>query len=205
VDLTEIGQAAPVVVDGRTGAAHENAVAIMHVGLQGDYAAEADIINLFTQGEGDDIIFPEGGFSAGICHVNGKEVNFAEYLRTHRADTSLPLVSSYAGAMINVSFQAEHENWVEFYAPVVAGRTYRLAAPVGDYPRAYGAYCAEQQAGAALSFNCILNYQYAALEGKTTGGFIGPVTFGEIAYILLNQTLVRLDVKLASTLEQEAA
>ena len=32
------------------------------------------------------------------------------------------------------------------------------------------------------------------MQGQTTGNFTGPVTFGEIAYILLNQTLVKLDV-----------
>ena len=33
------------------------------------------------------------------------------------------------------------------------------------------------------------------LEGKKTGAFTGPITFGEIAYQLLNQTLVYLEVK----------
>lgn len=33
---------------------------------------------------------------------------------------------------------------------------------------------------------------YAHLEGKKTGAIKGPMTFGEIAYILLNQTMVYL-------------
>jgi hypothetical protein len=33
------------------------------------------------------------------------------------------------------------------------------------------------------------------LEGKTTAGMTGPMTFGEIAYQLLNQTLVYLEVR----------
>ena len=40
--------------------------------------------------------------------------------------------------------------------------------------------------------NCILNYLYANLEGKKTGSIVGPITFGEIAYMLLNQTMVYL-------------
>lgn len=51
--------------------------------------------------------------------------------------------------------------------------------------------------GNALSCNCILNYLYGELEGKTTGSFTGPATFGEIAYVLLNQTLVKLDIHAA--------
>jgi hypothetical protein len=204
VELAEIGKVAPVAVNGVTGETHENAVLVMHVALADGLFAEADIINLFHQGAGDDISFPQTGFSAQSCTVNGVERNFAEYLRAVQADTSLPLVSNYAGAMINVSFQEAREDSVTFYAPVVAGLVYRLAAPVGDYPAAYGVYCSQQEGGAGLSFNCILNYVHAKLEGKTTGGFIGPVTFGEIAYILLNQTLVRLDVRSASSLPQAA-
>jgi hypothetical protein len=32
------------------------------------------------------------------------------------------------------------------------------------------------------------------LAGKQTGAFTGPVTFGEVAYQLLNQTLVYLKI-----------
>jgi hypothetical protein len=39
-----------------------------------------------------------------------------------------------------------------------------------------------------------LNYAYADLEGKKTGSFVGPITFGEVAYMLLNQTLVYLSI-----------
>ncbi len=205
VDLAEIGKVAPVAVNGMTGEVHGNAVLVMHAALADGLFAEADIINLFHQGTGDDISFPESGFAAESCTVNGVERNFAQYLREIHADTSLPLVSNYAGAMINVSFQETQAEKVTFYAPVMAGLVYRLAAPVGDYPAAYGVYCAQQETGVGLSFNCILNYLYASLEGKTTGGFIGPVTFGEIAYILLNQTLVRLDVRSHASLVPQAA
>jgi hypothetical protein len=198
IDLADLGQAKPVAVNGETGTAYEDAAVVMHVSLGGERFAEADIVNLFTQGAGAEIVFPATGFAATTALVDGQEVNFAAWLRAGGVATALPLVADYNGAMVNVSFQAVHEDRVEFYAPVVAGRAYRLAAPVGDYPAAYGTYCGaldNTDAACALSFNCILNYLYAALEGKTTGGFVGPVTFGEIAYILLNQTLVRLDVK----------
>lgn len=205
VDLMELGRTKPVAVDGRTGKFHDDSAVVMHVALDENHAAEAEIVNLFRLGEGDDITFPQTGFSAERCFVNGEELNFAAYLRDVSADTALPLVSDYTGAIINVSFQAVMHDRVEFYAPVVAGRRYRLAAPVGNYGTAYGAHCTALRAGAGLSFNCILNYQYAALEGKTTGGFIGPVTFGEIAYMLLNQTLVQLEVKSLSAQLGEAA
>ena len=46
-----------------------------------------------------------------------------------------------------------------------------------------------------FSCNCILNYLYSELEGKKTGGITGPITFGEIAYQLLNQTMVYLTIE----------
>jgi hypothetical protein len=195
VDLLTLGQSRPVAVDGRSGKAYDEMAVVMHVALDEAHAAEAGIVNLFRPGLGDEIVFPHAGFSAETCYVNGTACNFAAYLREAGADTALPLVSDYTGALINVSFQSVVRDRVEFYAPVVAGRVYRLAAPVGDYAAAYAAYCAALRGAAGLSFNCILNYQYAALEGRTTGGFTGPVTFGEIAYMLLNQTLVQLEVK----------
>ena len=199
IDLADLGKAKPLVVDGFTGTSHENAVAVMHVELKPGLYAEPDIINLATADEATTIIFPETGFAASTCTINGVPQNLAAWVRAQGIDTALPLVSSYAGAMVNVSFQAVHDATVDFYAPVIAGRAYHLAKKVGDYPTAYGALCRAQSPqtkdGAMFSFNCILNYLYGALEGKTTGGFVGPVTFGEVAYILLNQTLVRLDIK----------
>jgi hypothetical protein len=78
------------------------------------------------------------------------------------------------------------------YAPVFPGVDYRFAKPVGDYSSAFGQAIAsgEQQPGFAC--NCILNYLYGQLEGKKTGDITGPITFGEIAHQLLNQTMVRL-------------
>ena len=46
----------------------------------------------------------------------------------------------------------------------------------------------------AFTCNCILNYVHSSLEGRRTGDVVGPMTFGEIAYQLLNQTLVYVTV-----------
>ncbi|MCR8916093.1 hypothetical protein FDP08_10165 [Marinobacter panjinensis] len=43
--------------------------------------------------------------------------------------------------------------------------------------------------------NCILNYLHSALEGRKTAQLTGPITFGEVAYQLLNQTAVFLTVE----------
>ena len=67
---------------------------------------------------------------------------------------------------------------------------YKVAAPVSDYVTAFKNSLPKSAMGnVVFSCNCILNYLYSELEGKRTGSITGPITFGEIAYQLLNQTL----------------
>ena len=84
---------------------------------------------------------------------------------------------------------------VVLYAQVFPGVDYHFAKPVGDYAAAFRARLADQSTdGLALSCNCILNFVFGELEGKAIGGMAGPITFGEIAYQLLNQTMVSVRV-----------
>jgi hypothetical protein len=83
---------------------------------------------------------------------------------------------------------------VTCYAPVFPGVDYRLARPVSDYAAAFQAAEPAESAAAVFACNCILNYLSGALEGKRVG-IAGPITFGEIAYHLVNQTLVYLAVE----------
>jgi PAS domain S-box-containing protein len=128
-----------------------------------------------------------------------------EYLAERRLDTRLPLVADCGGAAINVSFQSvdEQSGEVRFYAPVFAGVEYRHARPVGEYLRAF---LDQTPSGLGdrlvFSCNCILNYVHSGLEGKKTTGFTGPITFGEVAYQLLNQTAVYLEISEANLAER---
>ena len=193
VHLDEIGQVPPTVFNGADGAAHEADVCVLHVELADDVAPDIDIVNLFEQDKSSDTItFGGTGFKACEAYVNGEKVDFAAYVEDNDIDTALPLVANYAGAMINVSFQnVDRENGVDFYAPVIEGVEYHIAKSPGDYASEFAARNVGFD-GKELSCNCILNYVYGELEGKTTGNVTGPATFGEIAYILLNQTQVNL-------------
>jgi hypothetical protein len=195
VHLDDLGKRTPKVFDGQTGTAYQDAALALHVELAPSLVPELDIINPFTPGDGPVIVFPKTAFAARDCTIDGRATNFAEYLTANSIDTRLPLVANYAGAMINVSVQAVDgtSGEVKLYAPVVAGESYHFARPLADYARSFADNAASRaEARDSLTCNCILNFLYAELEGKTTGGFVGPVTFGEIAYILLNQTLVVL-------------
>ncbi|WP_425071993.1 DUF6976 family protein [Sagittula sp. S175] len=194
VALADIGKVTPKTYDGTTGQMHEDGAVLMHVEMPAGHMADIDILNLFEQdNDGPTILFGKDGFSATTAIVDGKEVNFAQWVQENGVNTQFPLVANYAGAMINVSFQAVDADGgkVDFYAPVVEGVEYRLARNPGAYAEVFAAR-ATGNGAQELSCNCILNYLYGELEGKTTGSFTGPATFGEIAYILLNQTMVRL-------------
>lgn len=197
VHLDDLGKRAPKVVLGETGEFSTEQAVAMEVPLPPEKCARVEIVNLFVPGRGDDISFETTGFSAGPCRINGQAANLADYLAERGIDTRLPLVASYQGAMINVSIKGVDRaaGRVDFYAPVFPGLDYRVAAPVPDYVGAFQAALPRMDEGITFSYNCILNYLYSGLEGRKTALVTGPMTFGEIAYQLLNQTLAYLTIE----------
>jgi hypothetical protein len=196
VALEDIGKVQPKVFNGASGTSSSEAAVAFHVGLPKGDDVSVDIINLFQQGNGDTITFDGTGFSVTEAIISGRSENLARYLAAQKADTRLPLVADYNGAMINVSIQHidAEAGTVDFYAPVFPHVDYRLAAPIADYVAGFSAQLHADEPAPAFSCNCVLNYFYAGLEGRSTAPLTGPMTFGEIAYMLLNQTAVYLTV-----------
>lgn len=198
IHLDDMGRRAPKVRDGRTGAMMENHAVVLHVPLPHNMAANVNIVNLFTQGSGDVIEFPDGGFEATLCLVNGKSTSLARYIQDIGHDMRLPMVADYSGARINVSLKSvdEAQDKVAFYGPVFPHVAYRMAQSFpGSYEAAFGDAIAHLPRRAEFSCNCVLNYLYSGLEGKHTGHVTGPMTFGEVAYVLMNQTMVHLTLE----------
>ena len=204
VPFQEIGKAVPRIFDGRTGQALEDGAMVMHVSLPKGRTAVIGIVNIFEPSDGDVLTFDEAGFSAARVKVNGVERDFAQYIAEKNLNTKLPLVASYGGAIINVSFQAKDGGGaVKFFAPVFKGVEYRHAKPVEEYLRAFMEQKPPDMGDRLLfSCNCILNYIHSGLEGKHTTGFTGPITFGEIGYQLLNQTAVYIEIVTANLAER---
>lgn len=206
--LDDLGKSTPKVINGETGEYYTDKALMMAVQLPPDKIADIGILNIFKQGSGDTITFDTDGFSATEAWVNGSVVNFADYVLENKVDTKLPLVADYSGAAINISIQAvdadNHE--VSFYAPVFKDVRYRFAAPVDNYFREFMSLVLEgdfeenininmsNEKQILFSCNCILNFVYSNLEGLKTGQMVGPITFGEVAYQLVNQTLVYLTI-----------
>jgi hypothetical protein len=191
-------EAGPAVFDGTQSLAMENGAVVLHVELPANKLAEIDIVNIFEQGDGDTITFTKDDFFVTTALINGQPRNFADYLFENAVDTRLLLVANLNDAMINTSFKSLDfaKKQVEFYAPVFTGFRYKIAKPVDDYQGRFLKQIPDN-VGENVFFacNCILNYLYAGLEGRNYGNFTGPITFGEIAYQLLNQTLVYLTIE----------
>lgn len=196
VHLDDLGHKVAKVYGGSGTSSSDDRAVVLHAALPDGMLASVDIVNLFTQGAGPTLTFEGTGFVQDKVHVDGVPRNFADYLHEIGHDNRLPLVADYFGAMVNVSIQAVPDNGgaVALYAPVFDGLEYKLAAPVGDYVTEFSSRIPSGSTSPAFSCNCILNFLYSDLEGKKTGDITGPITFGEVAYQLLNQTLVYLTI-----------
>jgi hypothetical protein len=195
IHLDDLGKQKPKVFDGRTGEAYTDKAIAVHVPLPEGKTAVVEIVNIFERSDSPDIRFETDGFTVTDCLIDDKRTNFARWLTEQKVDTKLPLMADYDGALLNVSIQSvdPEAGKVSLFAPVFRGRTYRVAKPVPDYVQAFKAATSSMSRDVPFACNCVLNYVYGELEG-TQAGLPGPFTFGEIAYQLLNQTMVYCDV-----------
>ncbi len=187
----------PKVFDGRTGTASGDHAVVLHVALPDDSFARVDIVNLFEPDmDGPVLTFgdDDAGFTVEWVMVDGVRTRLADHIDHNGIDTRLPLVADYNGAIINVATAAVDAatGRITFFAPVHPGIEYRFARPIGDYEQEFAERIGTPGGDVAFSCNCILNYTYAGLAGRHTAGIAGPVSFGEIAYMLLTQTMVYL-------------
>jgi len=195
INLDKPGQM-PFTVNGATGDISTYKAVALHLETPADKEVSINIVNIFEQDKSAPVIeFTKEGFCASSCLADGKEIVFADYLAHNGIDTKLPLVGNYSGSGVNISIKSIVNGTVNFYAPVFPGIKYRIAKSISDYEHAFNSRLTGHTADSAVfSCNCILNFLYGGLEGKRTKGFTGPITFGEIAYQLVNQTLVYVTV-----------
>jgi hypothetical protein len=184
------------VVNGKTGESYTDAAVVIHVTLHDGKKAVLKIVNIFEQSDGEVITFHEEGEFVDKCMANGKEIKFSEYIDKHNNNRQQPLIGDYCGARINVSIDSINatDGIVRMSAPVFTEIEYRFAKAVPDYVAEFSRRIKELgETDYVFSVNCLWNYIYGELEGKTIDMY-GPVTFGEIAIKLLNQTLVYIEI-----------
>jgi len=187
----------PVAVEGTATSAHSDKAVVVHLKVPKDKNVNVGVVNIFSQDKSSPIItFAEEGFSIKKCFIDGKETVFADYIAQNKIDTKLPLVGDYSGNGVNVSFRFIENGVVNLYAPVFKNIKYRIAKSIADYEKEFNSKLAPlKEKNSVFSCNCILNFLHGNLEGKKLDAFFGPITFGEIAYQLVNQTLTYVTVE----------
>jgi len=185
----------PITVNGTTGEVRADGAVALHMETPSGKTVSINILNIFEQDESSPVIeFTKEGFSTENCVINGSEVNLATYLAESGLDTRLPLVGDYSGHGINISFKSVENGIVNFYAPVFKGIKYRIAKSIPSYEDEFiRQLSSHADTESVFTCNCILNFLYCNLEGKRVQA-AGPITFGKIAYQLVNQTLVYITV-----------
>lgn len=187
---------APKIFNGFTGECYEDKGIAMHVELPVTLTATLEIINIQKEKKNSPTVeFLKNDFSVTDCLIDGNKHNLSDYIFSNNIDIKPPLISDYAGAKINVSFKnIDNENKiVHFYAPVFENRKYYFGSPIENYASEFENNAPVFESNPEFCCNCILNYLYGELENKFLGA-PGPITFGEIGYILLNQTLTYLTI-----------
>jgi len=198
VDLSLPGKPTPKIYNGSDGSSYEDGAVVAHVSLPPGRRASIETVNIFERDLCGVIRFPKTTSEVVECTVNGVPTKLVDYLASHgNADGKLPMIGDFAGAGINVSVKAIYPatGQVSLFAPVFPDVEYYLALPVENYAARFAEELVKWEGkDVVFSCNCILNYLYGGFEGKLTGTPQGPVTFGEIAYLLLNQTMVVLTI-----------
>ena len=196
VDLEQIGQRQPKCFAGGPQGRHDRA-AIMYITLPEDFFAQLHIVNLFTPGTGPVIRFPAETFiQREDCLIDSQPANLARYIAKAQIDPRLPLVADHDGALLSVSLLPDMSaNTVHFLSPVCANMEYRFAETVLDYEvELHRAIAALGEAQSMIASVCVLHYRHASLPAWRGLPFMGPVTFGQIAYTILNQTFTCLSI-----------
>lgn len=194
VAVERLGIETPKVYDGATGAKSDAEAVVLHVALPDTHYAAVDIVTLFEPGDGPDLTFDTASFDTDDLRVDGVPTRLPDHVVAAGIDLRLPMIADYNGAMVNVALSPRPDGSLQAFAPTFPDTVYRFARPVANIPSRLATIAPSDGPAPVFSCNCICNWQYGELEGKRTGSFTGPVTFGEIAYILLNQTLVYLTV-----------
>lgn len=197
-DFKDFGKAKSKIVNGLKSEVHENLAIAMHIALPNNKIARTEIINLDSILENSaQIVFPKTSFSQSDCLINGEKANIAEYLIqiAYKNEAPRPLIANTNGALINRDIKTiDIENkQVSFFSPVYADDIYYLTKAESDYQFRFNKYLNEYNQQPVYTTICVSYYLLGELEHKKIG-IEGIFAFGEIAYQLLNKTLVLLEI-----------
>lgn len=188
----------PFVIDGRDGKGFDDAVVAAHVALPPGDVATVHVLNPYESRGGSILRFDRLGFDAVECTVDGTPERLVDFLhRQNGGNGRLPLIGDFNGARINTSIRSLDpiSGRVDFYRPVFPGIDYQLAKPIENLPRVFAEKAKELPQGPPVfGCTCLVNYLGGGFEGRSVVHPPGPITFGQVAHQLLNQTSIVLTI-----------
>lgn len=201
-DYGNFGSLKTFVGAGNYGQLFHNKAVALYVELPENITARAEIINLDTiDYSTPKVVFPKTSFFQSDCTIDGKPGNIADYLENYVKPRMggkgyTQMITSQNGALINRDPKVVdvEKGTASFFSPAYEGDEYYLVKPGNDYFTMFNdALKAKGDAEIAACFSCISYFFGGSFEGKSIIKN-GCYAFGEIAYQLLNKTIVTLEI-----------
>jgi hypothetical protein len=172
-----------IVMYGPDVTTHPNKAVVMHVELPADKYAEIHIHSPFKIRPEVTVVFEENTVSPQDAIINGERQNLREYMLRHNINFVHPLIVNLAGINICVTFNYDAKQLTTMTA-LFKGVSYYFSEPdmqVWGIPqdRIYALCCL---------------YYVQNPDPERLCRMTGPVTYGEIGYQIVNQSIVFLTV-----------
>jgi hypothetical protein len=197
VPLDQLGHMQPKVFCGN-GTPRQDIAALMYVTLPCEMFAALNIINPFDTPSRTSLRFSTGGYQIpGLCLLDGQRADLTRLIANGSIDPSPPLTADRDGALLNNSIIASDpaSGMLTFLSPVDPSLTYRFAEPPPVFQDAFArAARGVDLPGAVLSSICAAGLHRLTEEIRPMLPAIAPVTFGQIGYTVLTQTIACLSL-----------
>lgn len=193
----DLGKTKAKVFNGLTGEVADDRIVVMRARLPSSKQAKVDIVNLVEPEEDTALVFDTPSFTVRDCEINGERQNFYDFAVRKGVGVHQPLVTDLNGEPICVSLRSldAQTRTVQLFAPVMRGHVYRFGDAVSGFRDRLIRTIEERALRPVLACQCFHNYAFGGLQAPSPYPLPGPVVFGELAHVLMNQTLVCLSIK----------
>lgn len=184
------------VYNGSTNKSHNQEAVAIHIKLHRNQVARAEILNVETiNPDSPSIEFPKTSFVQSDCTIDGEPANIADFILENKLKENYLIIANYNGALINrdIKHIDTDKREVSFHSPIFDDETYYLANINDNYQKLFDTKLAERKSNIPYSCSCVSYYLVGNLINKKIN-MEGVFAFGEIAFQLLNRTLVFLEI-----------
>ena len=200
VHVEDYGKVQPKVAIGSESVLHADKAAVLYVKVSDRLRVRTEIMNLDTiDHDSAPVRFPKNSFIQGDCLIDGKPGKIANYLEEQKSRIGHypQLITSQNGALVIRDIKSVDLNTGEviFFSPAYESDTYYTVKYNNDYFATFNRRLG-RKTDVIACMSCTSYFLQGDFEYRHID-FNGVYTFGEIAYQLLNKTIVTLEVDLA--------